>query len=207
MQMAILCILRGAALTHLFKTFFMLATTIPLDETDGFLSLESLLSHSISGHHALKLLRMIPNPAARCKGKVWEIATFFRLGSTMRDFAESFAAILQYHVRLMPALVKVSISGRIRRNALFAPAQNANAPGWTKRDEMKKTLAKAIKEMQVKSWEMRERSAGLVPGEALGQGSGDLWPEGQVTFGGRVRLHFGGRSGDPPPPTQTCRRA
>ena len=54
------------------------------------------------------------------------------------------------------------------------------------RNEMKKTLAKAIKGMQVKSWEMRERSAGLVPGEALGQGSGDLWPKGQATFRRKV---------------------
>ena len=50
------------------------------------------------------------------------------------------------------------------------------------RNEMKKTLAKAIKGMQVKSWEMRERSAGLVPGEALGQGSGYISSEGRVTL-------------------------
>ena len=36
-----------------------------------------------------------------------------------------------------------------------------------------------------------------------GAGSGDLWPKGQVTFWGKVRLHLGGRSGDPLPSTKT----
>ena len=39
----------------------------------------------------------------------------------------------------------------------------------------------------------------------LGRGSRYLRPEGQATLGPRVRLHFGGGSGDPPPPNANCR--